>query len=895
MKRFTGLFDLVIGAVLCTIHLGSTLAIADVTSVAVTVGPNADKGVGYGTFEGAKILTLTITPQIGYTIASSQCTDTAGTDIWFPASASASVHVWKTYGVLPNFSAAESHAAIIHGTLATSGTGTGVIPFDVKVNDIDIDADALMRHADAVWTPTDPSSQPALNDLEDKCEAGDGGGFAMPITDPGTSLPATCPANTGKALRVCINAKKAGSLVFGGVGSSLAIYRQSGSQQSKVTQSIGITTGGLSEMFYLHTCAGFAATNVTAEFTPVDAASSAKDTVRIYALSEGYQLFVNTPAATDDYVPVVPLGRVPVTVTRNPVDITVDLKLKDSNVVNPILFYDAAVSGTGVIEKSFTMAAGTSSKTFWVSGNTDGKGARTIILQMRDGQDWVEKRSLNVFVFDMLLKELGFAGVERHTMRKTGAGFYSRTNETFKTNGDRNIDAPEWKDGNGDRRVDDGNVDRNDPVCYTAGANPTINAKFEFSPSLPVGVEFRVVGESASDLQIRTTEEIFDSIGGQIEKTFHLADLGITKNHVGSFPLWFSWKGAIDGGPQFTIVTSKTQWFVTYGTPVTPQAIDITARRIDWAVFAVGQRNLAQIADPGMRLTMEDIPWNLKLAIGTDGHFQGGEPHDNPWEIMDAGKVGNCYDFARLLKQSLDIIGVPPDKSAVDEIKSHGVQVTKWLGLNAALTVHRSFLLESGSEWINEWACGVDVADSPARIWYDVASRNSQSRYGPKKNDANEGRTIPAGYIKLVDNMWREPNGGHGPVMFDWPTSSHYAPQGIDGFCPQVRVAYPNGGQSITIGQQVAIRIFTAGLQGRTLKVYWRREGGGGIEVPIGNVVIGTEPKEVDNFNKENTITWNTTNLATGSDYRIYAEVDGTVPGDETRFSQSTNVFMLTR
>ncbi len=398
----------------------------DATSVTVTVGPNADKGVGYGTFEGAQILTLTIQPQAGYKIASTECTDNAGTNLWYQASASDTAHVWKTFGVLPNFAAIESHAARFHGTLTKTTAGTGAVSpkeFDVKVSDVDLDVDALARHVDAIWTPADPSTEPVLNDLEDKCEAGSDGGLAIPVTDAGASLPTTRPADSGKALRVAINAKKAGSLDFTGAGTKLAVYRQSGGQQNKVTEPISVTTSGLNEIFYLHTCTDFAAVSLVGEFTPTGSSVKGKDTVRIYPATDGYRLFVNTPGTTDDYVPVEACGRVPITVTRDPAAAAVDLKVKDNSASNAVKFYDAKIGGTGVTEKEFTMAAGISSKTFWVSGDADGTGARTIKLFEKNGENWDEKKSLAVTVYNLNMTVDGVTDADEET-----PGAYMRLN-----------------------------------------------------------------------------------------------------------------------------------------------------------------------------------------------------------------------------------------------------------------------------------------------------------------------------------------------------------------------------------------------------------------------------------------------------------------------------------
>jgi len=300
-------------------------------------------------------------------------------------------------------------------TAPSSGPSTPII-FDVKVSDVDLDVDSLGRHVDAVWTPTNPTTEPQLNDLEDKCEAGADGGLAIPITDPNytqaSAMPTTMPANSGKAMRLAINAKKAGSVTFTGAGNKLAIYRQSGGQQTKLTGSFS-GAGMLNETFYLHTCDGFTTVNLTVEFTPDGSTVKGKDTVRIYPATNGYQFFVNTPATTDDYAPVEACGRVPVTVTRTPSTAAVNLKISDSNATKPVKFYDAITGGTGNAEKTFTMAAGASSKTFWVSGDATGTGARTIKLHEQNGNNWDEMKSLDITVYKLSLTVDGVTEAEK--------------------------------------------------------------------------------------------------------------------------------------------------------------------------------------------------------------------------------------------------------------------------------------------------------------------------------------------------------------------------------------------------------------------------------------------------------------------------------------------------
>jgi len=278
----------------------------------VTVGPNEDVGFGYGTYEGAYILTTIIKPKPGYTIASSTCTDNAGSNLWHRTAATGNAHTWATYGVLPNFVVVgnddESHAAKVCGTLtriAGGGGGgyTSETPFAVKVCDIDIDVDALARHDDTHWTPADPEIAPALASEEDMIEDGGTnpngvGGLRLPVTLPEVQpggFPATLPESKDgwKVLRLRVNPKKAGYVYFTSSANTIAVYREILADPADTRQHLMGLQDGIrfavdeyrKEIFHIHTSATFTSGHIEARFVPdYDQTSSlpaAKDDVRI--------------------------------------------------------------------------------------------------------------------------------------------------------------------------------------------------------------------------------------------------------------------------------------------------------------------------------------------------------------------------------------------------------------------------------------------------------------------------------------------------------------------------------------------------------------------------------------------------------------------------------------
>ncbi len=390
--------------------------------VDLTVSPESDTAIGYGEgFEDARTLVLQLRPAGGYYIDYSACQDNAGENLWYQTKANSKLHVWQTYGVLPNFkydgSETESHAAVFHGLLGVidPSSGSGSLEFDVEVNDVDIDVDALGRHVDAVWTPTDPEAEPELSEVEDKCEAGTDGGLGMPIKDNVETLPETITlgenVDPGKMIRVCINAKKAGTLVFSGMGSDVAIYTQSEGQQTKVTNSISISEGAYQGEFYLHAKTSFDApedaVNIVAEFQCAgDTRGTSQDTVRIYPKNTTtYDVYVNRAIETDDYVPVETCGRVPITVKRNSGTGATLLHLEDTtaDTNDHIQFYESKEGGSGSPYKEFYLPTNQESITFWISGGPGDRanlGDRTITLEDDLGNPLV---SMTVTVVDVTL------------------------------------------------------------------------------------------------------------------------------------------------------------------------------------------------------------------------------------------------------------------------------------------------------------------------------------------------------------------------------------------------------------------------------------------------------------------------------------------------------------
>jgi hypothetical protein len=286
-----------------------------------------------------------------------------------------------------------------------------------------------------------------------------------------------------------------------------------------------------------------------------------------------------------------------------------------------------------------------------------------------------------------------------------------------------------------------------------------------------------------------------------------------------------------------------------------------------WATYCAGPWNYAGVEDPGTRLASDDIPLNLSWAarFQVPPHFQKNTAPTSTWAILDPGETGVCVHFALLMKAAMNMVGVLTDATEFTSVTAHCVPVTTWLGETVSYNVLRRFYTIGGTDsWVNEGVCGVDVTDQQSRIYYDVAG---SLFYGPRLGP-DVGAFAPTQPPWLTENMWREPNGGHGPVMWVWDW--RYSNWISTALPNQVKVTYPNGAENISIGSDVEITFLTAGLQTREMKVYHCKDGN---NTCIGAVTVGSAQTEAGNFSKENSITWHTSGLEAGN-YTIKACLD---------------------
>lgn len=172
------------------------------------VAPDRVPGVGYGLFEGAHLLQLTLTGAGDWVITQSECDDRDGLILWYPVpegsnETTAKSHLWEAAGILPDFTEdypdIKSHAAWFWGYLAKGGSGGSGPPpeFSAAVSDVDQDCDSL-NLVELLRRP------PALSPEEDEAEFPEDG--AVGTTPPPGMMVSRFegPAD----LKVRVNAKR---------------------------------------------------------------------------------------------------------------------------------------------------------------------------------------------------------------------------------------------------------------------------------------------------------------------------------------------------------------------------------------------------------------------------------------------------------------------------------------------------------------------------------------------------------------------------------------------------------------------------------------------------------------------------------------------------------------
>jgi len=284
--------------IVCFAVIGSfSDPVAAVQRVEVLVEPGTNAGVGFGLFEEATILELTLKVKDAakYKIQDTQCTDQPGAYIYQRISATDTQHVWKIYGVLPNFINGESHASIYHGTLSPIGPGggPGTLPeFDAKVCDIDLDCDSDNDSAAPHRPPSHSAEEDNCEDNRDALASDDPGGMLMGKNEDWVEL------------KLSLNAKRPGTLTISAYPGGVAVIKES--DGSALQGSRGIIEGTHNLSFRLSvdpTANNGDSTRISAVFTATGGSGSAQDRVRVKVSDLSCLLEVkNTSIDTDDVV-----------------------------------------------------------------------------------------------------------------------------------------------------------------------------------------------------------------------------------------------------------------------------------------------------------------------------------------------------------------------------------------------------------------------------------------------------------------------------------------------------------------------------------------------------------------------------------------------------------------
>ena len=549
-----------------------------------------------------------------------------------------------------------------------------------------------------------------------------------------------------------------------------------------------------------------------------------------------------------------------------------------------LMIFTVTGTGSAAFGDGTTTSAVTDSTTVTVRGISVSGTENNIMLwaNVNGSQCGVKTFS----VIKVKLQEVSFLGTGQHTLLKTGTANYKYGGTTFASDGNTTITNPVWKDADLDGNVN-GASDKDDPICFSRGAHPTVSAKVAISPTLTgkVPAHIRVIAPSG------TPEVVFFENDVDLEGASQgfSAALGTSFcTAIDCFDWCLGWDISVNGRPCVDFGASKHLVFVTYGTPCGDNAV--TAQRMQWATSTCVSNGGTSDLSPG------NIPRAMQRGISFDGigHFGSGSGAAlaaNPWPLLDPGITGPCVIFALLMKCGLNMLGVPVAQTGLDNVTSEPVaDVTEYLGVTTSTAlppILRCFRdwLSPVDAWLNEGVCRVDT-DGGGSLFYDVLGL----AYGPKAGPS-VGAQYPTRTPDLVDNMWREPEPSHGPVMKDWLSPPLYSTDWLTTVLPLVKVASPNGGEVIPIGTVVTVRFFTAGLQGLNLDVYYRNLGTG-MDTKIGTVTVAAAATRQGNFSKASTLLWDTAAKPAGQ-YLIRVQVPGAEPWHTFYFDWSDAPFNL--
>jgi hypothetical protein len=241
------------------------------------------------------------------------------------------------------------------------------------------------------------------------------------------------------------------------------------------------------------------------------------------------------------------------------------------------------------------------------------------------------------------VKSVDFRGTGNHVLKKQGSGQWR--NNLYADVGDTLIDYPEWHDPFGE-----GAPSVWEPVCYTAGSHPQMNALISIGQPVSFSATLRVKDDNG----IVLATQAFDGTGPDIGISNLTWSTALT-NAIGQYYPTLTWEiSKNDGQSWLPIGKTVIQFMVTLAEPQTGEANTLTARRLDYATKA------AQGAT-----TEAGAATNTFVMLKNDTQFALYDAFNCPyaWSIKDSPTLpkGDCITLATLMKYILNLDGVNAD------------------------------------------------------------------------------------------------------------------------------------------------------------------------------------------------------------------------------------------
>lgn len=237
------------------------------------------------------------------------------------------------------------------------------------------------------------------------------------------------------------------------------------------------------------------------------------------------------------------------------------------------------------------------------------------------------------------VESIDFKGSENLALSKTGDDEWG--NDTYASDGDTNIDYPEWSSGGAGTAGD-----KNEPGCYVKGSTVQLDVVID----LPVsGVNFDLIGTVEGRDYLSFEKTGITSTGQAQTVTLNAKEALPQKIDV--YEEEIEWEITI-GGSTVEIEETGSHSIYSVWDDLTPITGTPTVIRMDWAATATrGQDGSGSISDAALAIA--------KHIDSTIGCCPDNFNDTNSWAFLDDGLCGDCVTVARLAATGLYVVGIP--------------------------------------------------------------------------------------------------------------------------------------------------------------------------------------------------------------------------------------------